>query len=96
MTSKAIDSLEKFTEVLNKQNEKGLEKYGQALDPLDRRYDFLEMILEELIDGVQYARAEQLKRKHIAEQIRKAIKGNSIGMVYDKVDALLVQLVGKQ
>lgn len=95
MENAKLDSLNKFTEVLHKQNEKGLEKYGQPLDPLDKRYDFLEMLLEELVDAVQYARSEQIKRKYAADEIRRVIEPNVIPMVYDQVNALLNQFEGK-
>lgn len=95
MENANLDSLNKFTEVLHKQNEKGLKKYGQPLDPLDKRYDFLEMLLEELVDAVQYARSEQIKRKNAADEIRRVIEPNVIPMVYDQVNALLNQFEGK-
>jgi len=90
-----MNSLYKFEEQLTKQNEKGLKKYGQALDPLDGRYCFLSMAMEEQVDGFQYLHAEMIKRKHVADEIRKLVKFNTIPMVHDQINTLLDQLEGK-
>lgn len=90
-----MNPLYKFEEQLNNQNEKGMEKYGQSLDPLDGRYCFLQMAMEEQVDGFQYLHAEQIKRKHVADQIRAIIKHNTIPMVHDQITVLLDQLEGK-
>lgn len=73
-----MNALYKFEESLQKQNKKGLAKYGQALDPLDGRYNFIEMAIEEQVDGFQYLYAEQVKRAHIVAEIREIIKYNTI------------------
>lgn len=52
------------------QEEKGIKKYGQALNPLDD-YDWLEMAKEELVDAYKYLHAEHVKRKHIVAEIKK-------------------------
>ncbi|TFJ92161.1 hypothetical protein [Lentibacillus salicampi] len=61
---------DKFSEMANIQERKGIMKYGQPLDPLDN-YDWLEMAQEEQTDGYKYLVAEQEKRKFIANKIRR-------------------------
>jgi len=88
------DSINKFNEGAKKQEDKGIEKYGQPLEPTDTKHDWLEMAIEEQVDGVKYLHAEQIKRKHITDQIRLLIKNNTIPMVHDQISVLLDQLVG--
>ena len=88
-------SIDKFTDGAKKQEDKGVTKYGQPLDPLDKNYDWLEMAIEEQVDGFKYLHAEQVKRKHITDQIRLLIKNNTISMVHDQITVLLDQLEGK-
>lgn len=87
-------SEQKIKQVRFRQAMKGLDKYGQLLDPLDARYDWLEMTIEEQVDGLEYLVAEQTKRKHITDQIREIIKYNTIPMVHDRITVLLDQLEG--
>ena len=48
--------------VLDKQNEKGMETYGQTLDDCpDESYDWNVMAIEELVDGIQYLAKENLR-----------------------------------
>lgn len=53
---KVLDTVETM---INKQNKKGMETYGQSLDdcPVDD-YDWQVMISEELIDALQYQQKE--------------------------------------
>lgn len=88
-------SIGKFEEVAIEQEHKGLEKYGQPLDPHDKTYDWLEMTIEEVVDAFKYLHAEQVARKEIADKIRAIIKCNTIPMVHDQIMVLLNQLEGK-
>src|SRR5690625_2868522 len=63
-------SIDKFTDGAKKQEDKGIEKYGQPLEPTDTKQDWLEMAIEEQVDGFKYLHAEQVKRKHITDEIR--------------------------
>ena len=54
---------------VDKQNAKGLEVYGQPLDPLDGKYDFLQMLEEEVVDAYQYLRAEREKKAYVNDKI---------------------------
>lgn len=75
----------KFFDVAKSQEEKGIKKYGQALDPLDD-YDWLEMAVEEQVDGFKYLHAEQVKRKHIANEIRKLTDDKRIHKLLDQLE----------
>lgn len=61
---------DEFIKVANSQERKGIEKYGKPLDALDN-YDWLEMALEEQVDGTKYLVAEMEKRKFVVGKIRK-------------------------
>lgn len=88
-------SKKEFDNVIYMQAYKGLDKYNQPMDPYDKRYDWLKMAMEELVDGFQYIHAEQIKRKHITDQIREIIKYNTNILAHDQITALLDQLEGK-
>lgn len=83
-----------FKDIAIKQGEKGMEKYGQALDPRDKKHDWLFMLLEELVDGIQYAVAEILRRDEIINEVREIIRYNTIPMVHDQLTVLLDELEG--
>lgn len=70
---------DKFIQTANSQERKGIQKYGQPLNPLDD-YDWLEMAIEEQTDGFKYLVAEQEKRKFVVGKIRKLLefKDNSV------------------
>lgn len=88
-------SNKKFKRVAFIQEMKGLDKYGEPLDPLNKNFCWLEMCIEEQVDGFKYLYAEQVKRAHIVAEIREIIKYNTIPMVHDQINALLDQLEGK-
>lgn len=66
-------SIDMFTETARSQEQKGIEKYGRPLDPLDN-YDWLKMAEEEMVDGYKYLAAEMEKRKYIAGKLRNLWK----------------------
>lgn len=61
--------LEELEEVMYQQDEKGMEKYNQALDPMDDKWDWLQMAEEELADLAKYLKAEQHKRNQVMERV---------------------------
>ena len=73
-------SIDTFIDYAQSQEQKGIEKYGQPLDPLESNRDWLVMAIEEQVDGFQYLVAEMKKRKFVVDKIRKAInyKDNSV------------------
>jgi hypothetical protein len=52
----------RFEDVAISQETKGIAKYGQPLDPMDNRWDWAEMAMEELVDAVKYVECERVKR----------------------------------
>lgn len=74
----------KFIELANSQEQKGIEKYGKPLDPLDN-YDWLQMALEEQVDGTKYLIAEMEKRKFVVSKIRNLLEGRTDTMHADEI-----------
>ena len=68
--------------VANEQEEKGMQKYGQPLNPLDD-YNWLDMARQEQVDGYKYLEAEIVKRRFIVGKIRRLLnyKNNSVSKV---------------
>ena len=85
-------SNKKFKRVAFTQEMKGLDKYGEPLNPHNKNYNWLEMATEELVDGFKYLHAEQVKRNEIVAQIREIVKYNTIPMVHDQITVLLDEL----
>lgn len=61
---------------LNDRIWKGYETYGQTLDDCpDDAYDWDQMIIEELLDGLQYmAKENAILRKKLSSEIRENIR----------------------
>lgn len=72
--NKAID---KYKRLAIKQGEKGIATYGQTLDALDNKHDWLQMAAEEQVDGFQYLEAERLKREFVVEKIERILVNNT-------------------
>lgn len=68
-----IKILTKIMVVFIKQQLKGHEKYPTAVDPLDH-YDWMEMKLEEQIDGSVYGICELIKTQHHRDQYDATMK----------------------
>lgn len=83
-----------FAHVANEQEKKGIEKYGQPLDP-DDSYDWLEMAKEELVDGYKYLLAEQVRRNRVIDDIRQIMRTDVKPDVYNKINDLLKELEGR-
>lgn len=79
------ESIKEFDRVARVQEKKGIMKYGQALDPLDR-YDWLEMAKEELVDAFKYLQAEKEKRTFILDKIRKSNDKEDIKFWCDELE----------
>ena len=63
---------QKFKRVTEDQARKGLEKYGRGLHP-GAAYDWCEMAMEEMADGVQYLMAEKYRRHEVIENVNRLI-----------------------
>lgn len=55
----------KFTKAAISQEQKGLEKYGHAVQPHDPKWDWLNMAEEELIDAYKYLVADRIRRDDV-------------------------------
>lgn len=60
---------EEITAKMIQQDDKGIEKYGKSLDPMDSNYDWLCMAEEEVADMLKYFKAEQVRRDKIIQEI---------------------------
>lgn len=74
-----------FNHVADEQENKGIQKYGQALDPLDD-YNWLEMAVEEQVDGFKYLTAEMEKRAYIVSMIRTVTDDPYINHLLDRLE----------
>ena len=63
---------QKFKRVTEDQARKGLEKYGRGLHP-GAPYDWCEMAIEEMADGVQYLMAEKYRRNEVINKVNALI-----------------------
>ncbi|WP_090738453.1 hypothetical protein [Paenibacillus sp. Mc5Re-14] len=60
----------RIIELLDKQNEKGLKKYGTTIDQVsDMAYDWKLMALEEAIDLIQYQQKEIMRLERLLNPI---------------------------
>jgi hypothetical protein len=57
--------VEFFVKKTNDQDEFGIKKYGQPLDPMDTRHDWLNMAGDELVDCFKYFIAERERRDNV-------------------------------
>ena len=63
---------QKFKRVTEDQARKGLEKYGRGMHP-GAAYDWCDMAIEEMADGVQYLMAEKYRRNEVINNISALI-----------------------
>lgn len=61
--------ISKFTKSATDQENKGIEKYGHELQPMDPKWDWLNMAEEELIDGFKYLCAERERRDKVLREV---------------------------
>ena len=63
-----------FAEIVDKQDAKGLAKYGRSIDDaVDEEYDWNEMVVEECADAFKYLVRQNMK---LSKQYQKALEGN--------------------
>ncbi|OMF32358.1 MULTISPECIES: hypothetical protein [Paenibacillus] len=61
---------QRIIELLDKQNEKGLKKYGTTIDQVsDMAYDWKLMALEEAADLIQYLQKEVIRLERLLNPI---------------------------
>lgn len=85
---------ETFGEVADSQEDKGIIKYGKPLDPLDD-YDWLDMALEESVDGTKYLVAEKVKRIYHCKKLRSLVLKNCEGYVQQEMLHWVDKLEGR-
>lgn len=91
------NTVDEFRDVAESQELKGLPKYGQPLDPLDLKYDWLGMATEEQVDGFKYLVAEKRKRAFIADKITNVLSEvHMLGEQREEVMFWLDQLRGNK
>lgn len=73
ITERALISIKSM---MLKQDEFGLAKYGKPLDFKDK-YNWLEMLLEEMADGLKYIQCEIDKKKYIKELLEAGLRSDS-------------------
>lgn len=88
-------SIISFSNLANDQENKGIEKYGQPLDPMDD-YDWLRMAQEELVDGYKYFEAERYKRDMVIRNIREILSVMDDVYAASMIENQLTRLEGKQ
>lgn len=71
-------AMESFNLLAEQQELKRTKKYGQELDALDFKYDWLQMAQEELVNGYKYFEAERMRRKFIIGKIEKILEVNTV------------------
>lgn len=85
------ESVQAFEKTALDQEIKGIQKYGQALDPMDEKYDWLEMAKEEIVDGFKYLHAERVRRDKVIKELKDYVENNEIldrFILLEKIDKL--------
>ena len=92
---------QKFKRVTEDQARKGLEKYGRGLHP-GAAYDWCEMAMEEMADGVQYLMAEKYRRNEVINnisalitQLKQAATMDAVLRLADELEEETRYLAGK-
>lgn len=82
---------ERFEEVAGYQEQKGIEKYGHELQPSDKKWDWLLMAEEELVDGYKYIQAEKTRRENKKNEITFRVTQliNFLNILEDEVITIL-------
>lgn len=87
-------TIEKFSDVAYTQELKGIDKYGNPLNPFESGRDWLNMAIEEQVDGMKYLYAEMVKRRFAVNRIRELIPRDS--QDYVEIMMLLDELEGSE
>lgn len=90
---KIRDAINSF---LDKRDQKGIETYGETLDDCkDKSYDWNVMMLEESMDGWQYAVKENIRLVKILREVAFLIENGLIEDVGAFADALKREIDNK-
>ena len=92
---------QKFNRVTEEQARKGLEKYGRGMHP-GAAYDWCDMAIEEMADGVQYLMAEKYRRNEVINnisaltmQLKQAATMDDVLRLADELEEETRYLAGK-
>ena len=92
---------QKFNRVTEEQARKGLEKYGRGMHP-GAAYDWCDMAIEEMADGVQYLMAEKYRRNEVINnisalitQLKQAATMDAVLRLADELEEETRYLAGK-
>jgi hypothetical protein len=92
VTSRTLTTLEK---VMLKQDDYGIKKYGVALKH-QHRYNWLDMFMEEMADGLKYIQNEVDRKKLIIELLETALEvDNPKFVIKTALELLTIQGTGK-
>ncbi|PKR82582.1 hypothetical protein [Heyndrickxia camelliae] len=68
-------ALEILKQVMYKQDDFGVNKYGVALDH-SHKYDWLKMLQEELADGLKYLQCEMERKEYIINLLKAGLRSD--------------------
>lgn len=88
--------LQTFDRVAIRQEEYGIDKYGEPLDPFNKKHDWLNMSLEELTDGFKYLVAERERRDQFVREIMNHVKLVRKGLQESEIDSTEYQYINLQ
>jgi hypothetical protein len=87
-------TLETLKEVMYKQDDFGMDKYGVPLkDHYD--YDWLQMFMEEMADGLKYIQNEMDRKNKVIQTLELAIASNEFELVKSALEILRRSGTGK-
>jgi hypothetical protein len=93
MTNKTIKDmiLDHIGQHIDKQNAKGLRTYGHTLEECPpEKYDWRDMMIEELIDGNQYAHKRAMEAEKRAEKAENMVE--VLLAQIDEMDATMAKM----
>ncbi|MDQ0268907.1 hypothetical protein [Cytobacillus purgationiresistens] len=68
-------SLRKLEQVMFAQDDFGIQKYGVPLSH-SHKYDWLQMFLEEIADGIKYIQCEIDRKDYIIQMLQAGLRAN--------------------
>ncbi|MGD6894309.1 hypothetical protein [Bacillus infantis] len=73
VSKKSLANLEK---VMFAQDEFGVKKYGVPLEH-SHKYDWLQMFMEEMADGLKYIQCEMDRKEYVKQMLRAGLRSDS-------------------
>ncbi|WP_026572482.1 hypothetical protein [Bacillus sp. UNC438CL73TsuS30] len=91
VSQKSLKTLEK---VMFSQDDYGFEKYKKPLSH-EMNYDWMQMFLEEMADGLKYIQNEMDRKAKVIELLENALKLESMILVESALGILKIEGTGK-